>query len=145
MDIVEAVKTSLSKQIIGWEEKKKTRIFVQIEPADIVAAATELFKGLNMRFITATATDCRKHIEILYHFTDDVSGTIISLRTILSDKKDLNISSLSSLMTGAVWIEREMHELLGINFVGHPNLKHLLLSDDWPNNNFPLRHDNERK
>jgi NADH-quinone oxidoreductase subunit C len=39
----------------------------------------------------------------------------------------------------AEWIEREMWELLGIKFLGHPDLRHLLLSDDWPEDNFPLR------
>jgi len=40
---------------------------------------------------------------------------------------------------GALWIEREMHELLGVNFPGHPNLKKLLLPDDWPDGVYPLR------
>ncbi|MCK9615713.1 MAG: NADH-quinone oxidoreductase subunit C, partial [Candidatus Omnitrophica bacterium] len=39
------------------------------------------------------------------------------------------------------WVEREIHELLGINFKGHPNLKHLLLDDDWPKDSYPLRKD----
>ena len=34
-----------------------------------------------------------------------------------------------------------MHEILGINFKGHPDLKRLLLPDDWPDGVYPLRRD----
>jgi len=44
-------------------------------------------------------------------------------------------------MKCAEWIEREIHEMFGVNFKGHPNLKHLLLKDDWPEGNYPLRRD----
>jgi NADH-quinone oxidoreductase subunit C len=37
------------------------------------------------------------------------------------------------------WVEREIHEMLGIKFIGHPRLTHLLLDDDWPKGDFPLR------
>jgi NADH:ubiquinone oxidoreductase subunit C len=36
-----------------------------------------------------------------------------------------------------------MWEMLGINFSGHPNLKRLLLADDWPEGKYPLRQDYE--
>ena len=39
----------------------------------------------------------------------------------------------------AEWIEREIWEMLGINFKGHPNLKRLLLAEDWPEDKYPLR------
>jgi NADH:ubiquinone oxidoreductase subunit C len=45
------------------------------------------------------------------------------------------------VMYAAEWIEREMWELLGIRFRNHPDLRHLLLSDDWPEGKYPLRRD----
>jgi len=56
---------------------------------------------------------------------------ILSLRVIL-DKSKLEIESLAPLLEGANWIEREIFEMLGIKFIGHPELKRLLLPDDWP-------------
>ncbi|MCX5716363.1 MAG: NADH-quinone oxidoreductase subunit C, partial [Candidatus Omnitrophica bacterium] len=95
------------------------------------------------RFITATAIDLVSAIEILYHFCDDKSGKTISLRTVLLDKQHPKIQSIAPIITGAEWIEREMWEMLGIDFTGHPNLKHLLLIDDWPEGKYPLRHDHK--
>ena len=57
------------------------------------------------------------------------------------DKEDLRIDSLTPIMKGAEWIEREIHELFGVEFKGHPRLIKLLLPDDWPDNLYPLRRD----
>ena len=51
------------------------------------------------------------------------------------------IDSLAPLFEAANWVEREIHELLGINFRGHPDMRRLLLSDDWPQGVYPLRQD----
>jgi Ni,Fe-hydrogenase III component G len=43
------------------------------------------------------------------------------------------------MIKGAEFIEREMHDLLGIDFPGHPNLVRLILPEDWPDGVYPLR------
>jgi len=86
-----------------------------------------------------------KAIEILYHFSHDSTGLMLSVRAAIADKEKPAIGSLTSVIKGISWIEREIHELLGVDFTGHPNLKHLLLTDDWPQGDYPLRHDNKRK
>jgi NADH:ubiquinone oxidoreductase subunit C len=79
-------------------------------------------------------------MEILYHFLIEDINLMISLRVKLQKPK-LEIDSLVPVFEGANWIEREMHEILGINFKGHPDLKRLLLPDDWPDGVYPLRRD----
>jgi len=79
-------------------------------------------------------------MEILYHFTFDEVNLTTTFRTKL-DKNHLEIESLAPLFKGADWIEREIHEMLGINFKGHPNLTRLLLPDEWPEGVYPLRTD----
>jgi NADH-quinone oxidoreductase subunit C len=46
-----------------------------------------------------------------------------------------------SLLPGAVLYEREVHDLLGVVFDGHPSLERLILPDDWPEGVYPLRKD----
>ncbi len=65
---------------------------------------------------------------------------VVSFRAHLN-KKALVIDSITPIMKGAEWIEREIHELFGVDFKNHPNLKPLLLPDDWPKGLYPLRRD----
>lgn len=142
-DIVETIKEKCSGLISKAEEKSKRRIYFDSEPKNIPALAKYLFRDLGCRFATATGVDTPAGIEIMYHFSYDRQGSIITLRTIIPDKKHPSISSITPIIQGAEWIEREMWELLGIDFVGHPNLKHLLLIDEWPEGKHPLRHEHE--
>jgi Ni,Fe-hydrogenase III component G len=143
MKTIEAFKSKFSNLFLKWEQKAPRRVYCDIRPSDIVAVAAYLFNDLGARFVIISGIDTRDGIEVLYHFSDDSTGTMITLRTLIVDKKDPKIESLSALIKGTAWIEREVHELLGVTFIGNPNMKHLLLPEDWPEGRYPLRHDNE--
>ncbi|MFA5778829.1 MAG: NADH-quinone oxidoreductase subunit C [Elusimicrobiota bacterium] len=139
MKIIDEIKNKFGSKIKKFEEKNPRRFYIDILPSDAVFAAKILFVELQLRFVIATGIDRPDGLEILYHFSDDKSGCVISVRVLIADKERPEIDTISKIIKGAEWIEREMWELLGINFRGHPNLKHLLLRDDWPEKNYPLR------
>jgi NADH:ubiquinone oxidoreductase subunit C len=143
MSVMDEIKDKLGSKIINWQEHSAKRIYILIKPQDIRKVATLLFKDLGLRFIIATGQDTPQGIEILYHFSIDKTGQIISVRVIIEDKKKPEIESLTPLFPGAEWIEREMWEMLGIKFIGHPNLKRLLLAEEWPEGKYPLRQEHE--
>jgi len=140
MSILAQVKSKLDDKVIDWQEHSPRRIYITVRPKDIKEVARLMFKNLGFRFVIASGTDTPAGIEILYHFSYDKGGILFSVRVLIEDKKNPQIDSIATLFPAAEWIEREMWELLGINFVGHPNLTHLLLIDDWPQGEFPLRH-----
>jgi len=137
-EILTRIKDKFSKKALKVFEKSPRRIYIDFDSKDIPEVVNFLFRDLGGRLATASGIDTRKNIEILYHFSFDSSGTIISLRTLI-DRKNPEIESVTPLIKGAEWIEREIHELLGVNFRNHPNLKRLLLSEDWPQRKYPLR------
>jgi len=139
-EIIENMKVRSGEGLIDFKDKSKNRVYVTIKKEILSKIARYLFNDVNARFSTASGVDTRKAVEILYHFSVDDIGLIISLRVIL-EKPDLVIESLTQIIRCTEWIEREMHEMLGVNFKGHPNLKHFLLKDDWPEGNYPLRKD----
>lgn len=138
--IIENIKVRAGKEMLDFNDRSEKRIYFTIKKEILPKITRYLFNDVKARFIIASGVDTRKAIEILYHFSIDEIGLIVSLRVIL-DKQNLEIESLTSIMKAADWIEREIHELLGVNFKGHPNLRHLLLKEDWPEGNYPLRRD----
>jgi len=139
-EILYDLRKNFKDDIIEVFEKSPKRVYVEIKPDSLVKVASYIFKDLEARFNTASGVDLRYHMEILYHFLIEDINLLISLRVKLQKSK-LEIDSLVPVFEGANWVEREMHEILGINFKGHPDLKRLLLPDDWPDGVYPLRRD----
>ena len=139
-EVIKNLKSKFKEDIIDFYDKSPKRVYIEIMPESLVAMATYIFRELEARFNIASGMDLRYHMEILYHFTLEDINLLISLRVKLPKDK-LEIDSLAPVFEGANWIEREMCELLGINFKGHPELKRLLLPEDWPEGVYPLRND----
>jgi len=138
--VLRDIRGRFKKDIVDVFDKSIARVYIEIKPESIVKVANYIFKDLGARFNIASGVDARQHIEILYHFTIEDINLLISLRVKLPKSK-LEIDSLAPSFEAANWIEREIHELLGIHFKGHPDLRKLLLSDDWPEGVYPLRCD----
>ena len=143
MSIADEIKEKLKEKIVDWYQHSSRRIYFSVKPKDIKEVARFLFRELGLRFAIATGQDTPQGLEILYHFSFDKTGEIISACVLIEDKKNPEIDSLATMFPAAEWIEREMWELLGINFRGHPNLKRLLLAEEWPEGKYPLRHEHE--
>ena len=139
-DIIENIKVRVGKDVLDFKDKSERRVYFTLKKEILPKITRYLFNDVKARFVTVSGVDTRETIEMLYHFSVDKIGLIVSLRVVL-DKSDLEVDSLTSIMRCAEWIEREIHELLGVNFKGHPNPKHLLLKEDWPEGNYPLRRD----
>ena len=137
-DVIQQIQEGLSGKIVKFFQKSPRRYYVDLKPQDIPEGASVLFKELGARFQIATGIHTPEGFEILYHFAFDSLDKVVTLKTLL-DKDRPEIESIASIIKGAEWIEREMWELLGISFKNHPDLRHLLLRDDWPEGDFPLR------
>jgi NADH:ubiquinone oxidoreductase subunit C len=144
-NILDAIKEKLGDKLSNFTQPSARRIYAKADPKDIVAIAKILFWDLQLRFATATGAQLENGFEILYHFSFDKTGQMVTIRTLLKDKEHPETDSLATTFKAAEWIEREMHEILGINFKGHPNLAHLLLVDDWPEGEYPLRKEKPHK
>ena len=142
MTIDEALKNiseHFGSSVLKIDKKNAKRAYIDIYPKDIVAFTKYIFKDLGFRFNIASAVDDFNAIEILYHFSHDASGFVISVRAILSQKNDPHIDTITTVTNSAWWIEREIHELFGVEFDGNGDLRPLLLPDDWPKGVYPLR------
>ena len=139
-EFIEELKDRFSKIIQEITELGNKRITIMIKPEALVQVSEFFFKEKKFRFVIASGLHTKKGFEILYHFSIDKSGHIINVHVILPHEKP-EIESLTGLFPAAEWIEREIYELLGIRFSGHPNLVKLLSKDNWPEGTYPYRKD----
>jgi NADH:ubiquinone oxidoreductase subunit C len=135
---IDNIKNNLKADIIETEIKSPIRATVTIKPDAIVRAADYFYNNQKLRFIIASALETKKGFEIYYHFSNDSTGLVVNLHVILTKKKP-EIESLTLLFEAANWIEREMHELFGINFLNHPNLEKLISEGNWAKGVYPYR------
>jgi len=129
----------IKDKLIDIEQKTDTRIFLSCEAENAYVVNKFLFKDLALRFVIATGIDSDDCFEILYHFSNDETGCIVTVKAFIRDRENPAIESIAPFLPGAEWIEREIHDILGIDFKNHPNLKRLILADDWPEGVYPLR------
>lgn len=87
-----------------------------------------------------TATDHPKEnlIRVVYHFYSYRHRHSFIAKTEL-DRKNPQVDSLEPLWKAANWMEREVFDLFGVTFKGHPDLRRILMPDDWVGT--PLRKD----
>jgi len=126
-------------KLAGIERAMETRVFLPCEAEHVYEVCRFLFEELELRFVISTGIDAEDCFEVLHHFSDDASGALVTVKAFIRDREAPELDSITPLIPGAEWIEREMHDLLGIKFRNHPNLRRLILEDDWPEGVYPLR------
>ena len=77
-------------------------------------------------------------MEVIYHMYSIPFDLHLTLRVAL-DRSKPTVDSVTDIWKTADWHEREAYDLLGIQFKGHPDLRRILLPDDWEG--YPLRKD----
>ncbi len=122
----------------AWDRPKPGRVYIGVSRENAPELGRVIFKDFGARFATATATDVGEELEALYHFAYDAAGLVVNMR-VRAPKADPVLQAVTPTVPAAEWIEREMHDLLGLQFSGHPDPRRLLLADDWPEGVHPLR------
>jgi NADH-quinone oxidoreductase subunit C len=131
--------SQVKDKLIDIEHKSDTRIYLSCEAENSYAVNKFLFEDVPLRFLIATGIDSDDCFEVLYHFTNDETGCIVTVKAFIRDRENPAIESIAPFLPGAEWIEREIHDILGIEIKNHPNMRRLILADDWPEGVYPLR------
>jgi NADH-quinone oxidoreductase subunit C len=85
-----------------------------------------------------TAIDWNNRIEVVYHLTALATNSKVVLRVDL-DREKPEVETVTPVWKGADFQEREVFDLMGVTFIGHPDLRRILLPEDWEG--YPLRKD----
>lgn len=137
--------------------------FVVIEPADLVEVCRFLRDEPRLKFellncisgVDYFEPDAKKapkagfepHFEVVYHLQSFTHKHRVVLKLVLPRWKDNKpgelpeVPSVTGLWRTADWHEREVYDLSGVWFTGHPELRRILCAEDWVGH--PLRKDYE--
>jgi NADH-quinone oxidoreductase subunit C len=118
------------------------KVFLLIESKQVVQVADFLKStpGLEFDYLTVmTAIDYLDYFEIIYRLVSLKHNHSLILKTRITGRENLAVPSVCQIWRAADYQEREIFDLFGIKFEGHPNLKRLLLWDGF--NGHPLRRD----
>lgn len=88
-----------------------------------------------------TCVDWKSHLTMVYHLTSTENRENNLVVKVKLDRTNPQIETVCDLWRGAELFEREVYEMFGVNFINHPDLRRLILPDEW--NGFPLRKDYE--
>jgi len=136
-DIIEHLKRNLEENLLEVDVPRERRIFASIKHSAL-RRAVELLKTRYdlLRFITLSVVDHGLDFEYLYHF--HIDGIVLTLRT-LTPKETNTLESIVDIIPAASFIEREAADLFGMKLINHPEPKPLILTEDWPDEQRPLR------
>ena len=140
--IVQEIQQALGDKIKKVVIKNSQRVYIDIAPKAIREVGLYLWMDRGARYVIATTLVNRTSFEVIHHFSlDREGGAMISVRSVLNRQKP-SMPSLAPMIKAASWIEREMNELMGVEFEGHPDMRRLVLSSEhWPEGVYPLRKD----
>ena len=117
----------------------KNELTIKVKKETIVDACSYLKKELKFNFLSDLCgvhyPDRDDKFEVVYHLFSINTRERVRLKVGL--KEGESVKSVTSVWGTANWHEREAFDLVGINFEGHPDLKRILLPDDWEGH--PLR------
>ena len=123
-----------------YEQHSHKRVYIRVNRENLKQVIQDIFKGMGAKFSIATGIHIREGFEILYHFSFDKDRFICTIRT-LAPHDDPTMDSITSIIPGALWIEREIYDILGVKFKDHPNLKRLVKAEFLNEDEFPFRKD----
>ncbi|MBN1425352.1 NADH-quinone oxidoreductase subunit C [Candidatus Fermentibacteria bacterium] len=135
--VAESIKSHVGNELLWFSMPSDTRAWAVVAP-EAIRRTIAFLRESGGRLATMTGVEVRDGIEVNYHICFDHDGLVITVRA-LASWPEPSLESVAQDFPGALWIEREIHDVLGVSFVGHPDMRRLVLPDDWPEGNYPLR------
>jgi len=113
-------------------------VVLRVDAKDLYQSASDLKEFGFDRLGMVTTVDRGETFELVYRLTSRSMSVGIFLKCSV-DRGQPVVTSLVSLWPAALWQEREVYDLFGIEFENHPDLRRILLPEDWVG--YPLRKD----
>jgi NADH-quinone oxidoreductase subunit C len=141
---VETIREKFPQAVVETTEFRDEQTIV-LKPESLVAVCSYLQKRLRYDFLsTVTAVDWPERVpryDVVYHLLSLQNRCVLRLKVRVGEKGEEHpsVPSVTGIWPTANWYEREVYDLFGITFTGHPDLRRILMPMDWTTH--PLRKD----
>lgn len=142
-DVLNSIKKRFDGVIQRVDVPADNRLYLYVQPEMIKEICRFVFRDLDARYVISIGMDDRQHSDsfiVAHDFSFDRLNVLASIMVNLPASQP-RVDCISDVVPAANWAEREMRDLLGIESVGCPNPKRLVLPDGWPEGVHPLRKD----
>lgn len=137
--VIDKAKASLGEKALEITNPAPRRIFIRVKVDDLLAAVGWLRNEMGFTHLaTISGVDLGQAFELIYHFANNF--TCVNLRTEIPRDNPL-LPSICEIIPGAILYERELQDMFGMVVQNIPDGRPLVLPDDWPAGNYPLRKD----
>ena len=136
-ELAERLQSAVANSVEEWNS-----LAVWVRPARIEDVARFLRDDPNLDFQflnSISAVDFIEHFEVVYHLTSLRRQHTAVVKTRVFGREDLSLPSVYGVWRGADFQEREIWDLMGVRFEGHPNMKRIMLWEGFEGH--PLRKD----
>ena len=144
--LIESLRKTFPDGILSVEtDAERSELTVHVVASKILDIARYLHDAPEASFdhitdiCSADYPDSLQRFEVIYQLLSLPHGKRIRLKTRLTED-DLAIESVTSVWRGAEFLEREVYDMMGIRFTGHPDLRRILMPEDYAEG-YPLRKD----
>ncbi|NBX81553.1 NADH-quinone oxidoreductase subunit C [bacterium] len=140
-DVQNKLQSQLSSSILGVEDVKPDPS-LKIAPRDIVTVVQ--FMKDHLQFETlgdlcGVDYPAQSSFCVVYHLQSYTHKMVVRLKCYLPREDGAEMPSLTSIFKAANWLEREVFDMIGVRFTGHPEMRRILCPEDWQGH--PLRKD----
>ena len=141
---VTLVREKFPQAVIETAEFRGEQTIV-LRPSHLASVCTYLLKNLRYNFLsTITAVDWPERtprFDVVYQLLSLPNQCEVRLKVYVGERGEEHPSlpTVCGIWPGANWYEREVYDMFGIEFVGHPDLRRILMPPDWTT--YPLRKD----
>ncbi len=136
-EVVQRIQEDYEGELTEANARSEAEAWIGVPAADVQSIARFIVDTWHPVFLsTITGNDRGEEIDVIYHFVLDAVG--LNLRASVSKSVD-EIDTITEDVPAAILYEREINDMFGLTINGHPDPRRLVLPEDWPEGDYPLR------
>jgi len=138
-EIKQKIEAEFPGAVLDFKSPREKRIYMRVAKDQLKPILSYVMGELGFEHLsTITGVDLKTDFEVIYHVVN--RGLCLSIG-IKADRSDPHVETVTDIIPGAICYERETQDFFGIKVDNIPDGRRLIIPEDWPEGQYPLRKD----